>query len=106
MKPIVVETFKYRFDYTVTEHYFASKAVNGLEIPFVFNNLKAFQIESEKNRLLADNMHKLWISFIRYGTPQIEGVNWPKYETSNCLTAIFDNEIKVMSISEPYLYGN
>jgi para-nitrobenzyl esterase len=98
--------FKYRFDCTVTDNYFVSKAVHGLEIPFVFNNLKAFQIESEKNRLLADKMHKLWISFIRYGTPQIEGVNWPQYETSNCLTAIFDNEIKVLSISEPYLSEN
>ncbi|WP_164880524.1 carboxylesterase/lipase family protein [Clostridium manihotivorum] len=98
--------FKYRFDYTVTDHYFASKAVHGLEIPFVFNNLKVFQIESEKNRLLADKIQKLWISFIRYGTPQIEGVKWPEYEASNYLTAIFDNEIKVLSISEPYASSN
>ncbi|MDS0524330.1 carboxylesterase/lipase family protein [Clostridium sp. SHJSY1] len=95
-----VPVYMYRFDYTISNHPMFSKSIHALEIPFVFNNLKSFNLESEKNKILAGKMQKLWISFVKTGKPELEDIKWPTYDSINRSTLILNNEITVVNDPE------
>ncbi len=81
------KTWVYRFDYESNGF-----ATHGLELPFVFHNLRAPSAERitgdfASKELLADKMHQAWIAFARTGSP-----GWPSYTAEKRETMIFDIE--------------
>lgn len=77
----------YRFDYESNGF-----ATHGLELPFVFRNLRAPSAERitgdiASKELLADKMHQAWIAFARTGNP-----NWPSFTAEKRETMIFNVE--------------
>jgi para-nitrobenzyl esterase len=72
---------------------------HGIEIPFVFENLREAQ-----NRIgtgsdlppLADRVSGAWVAFARTGNPNHPGIPlWPPYSLKDRATMIFDDQCKV-----------
>ncbi len=78
-------------------------ATHALEIPFVFDNLDragvgAFLGEGPQPQHVADAMHAAWVSFIRNGDPNHEGIpNWPAYDAAERSTLVFGDESELHS---------
>ena len=73
-------------------------ACHGMELPFMFNNIS---LQPEMTRAtedaykLADIMSSSWISFIRTGDPNVEGLpHWDNYTEENGAVMFFDNECR------------
>lgn len=94
----------YRFDWCVEDHHVFGKSIHALEIPFVFNNLEFFHAlkvpVNESMTGLAANMQDAWLTFVRYGKPEITGVNWDQYEPKQRATLLFNTDIKI--VNDPY----
>ena len=66
-----------------------------MELPFVFDNISRCEEMTgggKEAHALADKMSRAWISFARTGDPNHKGLpNWPKYNSDNGATMLFDN---------------
>jgi para-nitrobenzyl esterase len=71
------------------------KAMHCMEIPFVFNNISRCEEMTGGGKealVLADKISSAWINFAKTGNPSAPGLpQWPKYNTANGATMIFDN---------------
>jgi len=76
------------------------KAFHTLEIPFVLANVdeaKSMTGSGADRYPLQDKMSGAWASFARSGNPNHKGLpNWPKFDTKQRASMIFDNQCKVV----------
>jgi len=74
-------------------------AAHGMELPFMFNNIamaRTLTGGGEEAYALADKISSAWISFVKTGNPNHEGLpEWPAYTADNGATMIFDNQVEV-----------
>ena len=74
-------------------------AAHGMELPFMFNNIamaRTLTGGGEEAYALADKISSAWISFVKTGNPNHEGLpEWPAYTAENGATMIFDNQAEV-----------
>ena len=74
---------------------------HGLEMPFVFDNVKSGGVGltgGEEAQKMADKMSETWIAFAATGDPNTSRSGlprWDPYNTENRLTMIFDTESRV-----------
>jgi para-nitrobenzyl esterase len=77
------------------------KAMHGVELPFVFDNVdKVLRWigEGVGRQPLADKVSSTWAEFARTGNPNHTGLpHWPAYETGTRATMIFNDECKVVN---------
>ena len=77
------------------------KAMHGVELPFVFDNVDKVRRwigEGAGLQPLADKVSSTWVEFARTGNPNHTGLpHWPAYETSTRATMIFNDECKVVN---------
>ena len=72
---------------------------HGSEIPYAFDNLaagRAITGDSAAAQILADKMSAAWVSFARYGDPNLGGADipyWPPYSQARAVMA-FDDECR------------
>lgn len=92
------ETHLYQFDWeSRTGHL---KATHALEIPFTFNTLesagvKLFIGDGPLPQALADDMHKIWTTFIKG-----QQLDWPGYDTARRATMHFDTRSHLVENGE------
>ena len=97
--------YMYRFDWTSsTLRSLGLNACHGIELPFVFGSfhsklgsLVKLGANHRKIKALRENVQASWINFVKIGDPSIASYQWPKYDTANRNTLIFDNKIQVVS---------
>jgi len=73
---------------------------HGLEMPFVFDNIdKAPGWLGIGTNLqpLADKVSGAWTAFARTGNPSQPGLTWPRYNTENRPTMVFNNVCKIVN---------
>jgi para-nitrobenzyl esterase len=77
------------------------KAMHGVELPFVFDNVDkvpGWIGVGAGLQPLADKVSSTWVEFARSGNPNHAGLpHWPAYETSTRATMIFNDECKVVN---------
>lgn len=81
-------------------------ATHALELPFVFNNLAAMDIEGARHQRLAEEMHLRWVNFIKTGDPNrgelsSSKVVWPKYRKDRPELIRFDDTVEVVGWPDP-----
>jgi para-nitrobenzyl esterase len=92
------ETHLYQFDWeSRTGHL---KATHALEIPFTFNTLdsagvKLFIGDGPLPQALADDMHRIWTTFIKG-----QRLDWPGYDTARRATMHFDTSSHLVENGE------
>ena len=97
--------YMYRFDWSSsTLRSFGLYACHGIELPFVFDSFhsglgKLVKLGSNHLRVkaLSEKMQASWINFTKTGNPSTADYQWPKYDTVNRNTLLFDNNIEVVS---------
>ena len=106
--------YYYSFDW---DEYFGGSvmgAFHGLEIPFVFGNVRlerdsmklVFRNDKieERARPISDDMMAYWANFARTGDPNGEGLTkWPEYNTDSRMRIHFDTKITTESIPSEQL---
>ena len=91
--------FLYRVDWHTTVAKGALRATHGTEMPFVFRHLDGFGAmngDGAKQRELMEKFSQAWINFARTGNPSQKGLAWPRYDTKERRTMIFDAETRVV----------
>jgi para-nitrobenzyl esterase len=77
------------------------KTFHTLEIPFVTDNVDnapSMTGMGQDRYGLQDKMSAAWTAFARTGNPNHKGLpNWPKFDTAQRATMIFNNECKVVN---------
>ena len=77
------------------------KTFHTLEIPFVTDNVDNGQSMTgtgQDRYALQDKMSAAWAAFARSGNPNHKGLpNWPKFDTAQRATMIFNHECKVVN---------
>jgi para-nitrobenzyl esterase len=74
---------------------------HGSEIPYVFDDLaagKAITGEAPAAQVLADRMSAAWVSFARYGDPNMGGADlpyWPPYSAGSRAVMCLDDECRL-----------
>lgn len=91
-------TWMYRFDWPAAAP--GLGAPHGVDIPFPFTNIDlggwdTFVSDPEQAMTLAATVSRAWASFARNGTPEINGLDWPTYDSESRATIIFDREVRV-----------
>jgi len=92
------DTWMYQFDWESRNAQL--KATHALEIPFVFNMLTSAGVgpfigEGKLPQSVADEMHAVWISFIKGEDP-----DWPKYDLEKRTVKHFDNTSSLVENQE------
>ena len=81
----------------------ASKgSFHGLDIPLAFHNVdlrEDWTGNTEEAWLLSDKMSSAWLSFVKTGNPNVEGLlpEWEPYTAENGATMYFDNECRIVN---------
>jgi para-nitrobenzyl esterase len=88
----------YRFDWPAAAS--GLGASHGVDIPFPFMNIDVggwdtFVSDPEQAMTLAATIARAWASFARDGKPEINGLEWPAYDSDLRATIIFDREVRV-----------
>lgn len=77
------------------------KAMHGVEVPFVFDNVDKIPRwigVGAGLQPLADKVSRTWVEFARTGNPNHASLpHWPAYETNTRATMIFNDECKVVN---------
>ncbi len=93
--------YLYYFTWRSPVHDGKLKSFHTLEIPFVTDNVDngTSMTGTGKDRYaLQDKMSAAWAAFVRTGDPNHKGLpNWPKFNTTQRATMIFNNECKVVN---------
>lgn len=96
-----LNVYAYNFNHAIPQTEAADLgAMHALELPFVFNNLKTWKIDSAENTALAEEMHLRWINFIKNGDPNKgeelpTSIAWPKYDADKPQVLRFGNKLSV-----------
>ena len=79
-------------------------ACHSVELPYIFNNLKAGNLIGDKhiNYKLAEISQNMWTNFAKNGNPSTNNYIWKKYDSKNKYYMNFGNEpeLKIYSFSE------
>ena len=79
-------------------------ACHSVELPYMFNNLKAGNLSGDKhiNYKLAEISQNMWTNFAKNGNPSTNNYIWKKYDSKNKYYMNFGNEpeLKIYSFSE------
>jgi para-nitrobenzyl esterase len=69
------------------------KAPHTIEIPFVFDNVKASRLtkDSPAAQALAERVSAAWLAFARSGNPSTTALPWQPFTASTRATMVFDN---------------
>lgn len=93
--------YMYYFTWKTPVHDGKLKAFHTLEIPFVLDNVdeaKSMTGSGADRYPLQDKMSGAWAAFARTGNPNHKGLpNWPKFNTEQRSTMVFDNQCKVVN---------
>jgi para-nitrobenzyl esterase len=93
--------YMYYFTWRSPVHDGKLKTFHTLEIPFVTDNVdngKSMTGTGQDRYPLQDKMSAAWAAFARTGNPNHKGLpNWPKFNTTQRATMIFNNECKVVN---------
>jgi len=93
--------YMYYFTWKSPVHDGKLKAFHTLEIPFVLDNVdegKSMTGSGADRYPLQDKMSGAWAAFARSGNPNHKGLpNWPKFNTTERATMVFDNQCKVVN---------
>lgn len=97
--------YTYMFTRETTAMGGALGATHGLDIPYVFGNLKNsamdfFKTSGENAVILSDKMMEAWLAFARTGNPSHAGLEWPAFTRQQRRTMVFDDECG--SIEDPF----
>jgi len=96
--------YMYYFTWKTPVHDGKLKAFHTLEIPFVLDNVdeaKSMTGSGADRYPLQDKMSGAWAAFARTGNPNHKGLpNWPKFNTEQRATMIFDNQCK--AVNDPH----
>lgn len=87
-------TYLYQFDWSSPVK--GIGAMHGMDMPFVTQNLEAFQEilgDIEPLRALADTVSDAWVHFAKTGKPKAAMPDWPSFDSDKRATMIFDNDI-------------
>jgi len=94
-------TYMYLFTWDTPFENGRYKSLHALEIAFVFGSfweedLFTLVKKTDETASLSDKMMSYWTSFARFGDPNNNSnVVWPKYDTENRKTIVFNKEIEV-----------
>jgi para-nitrobenzyl esterase len=93
--------YEYLFEWQTPVRGGKLKAMHGVELPFVFDNVDkvpGWIGVGAGLQPLADRVSSTWVGFARSGNPNHAGLpHWPAYETSTRATMIFNDECKVVN---------
>ena len=93
--------WEYRVDWETPERGGHMRSPHGVELPFVFNNVKtagALISKMPEAYAMEDKMSATWVAFARTGNPNNPKIpNWPVYSVANRETMIFNNEIRLVN---------
>ncbi len=93
-------TYMYYWTYPSTQK--DLKACQGVELPFVLNNLDQNVYDDEMlDSTLAKIIQQMWVNFIKYGNPSTETFEWPQYSEKNRATVFINKENKI--VKDPLL---
>lgn len=92
-----VPVWRYYYDYVLERRRDRQSGANhGSEIPMVFDTLDSLPasrlLVASGDRDMAANMHALWASFARAGTPQAPGVDWKTVDDRGMPVLVFGPE--------------
>jgi len=91
--------YVYRFDWETPEGGGHMRSEHGVEVPFVFENIKiAGPLISKMPEAyaLSEKVSASWVAFARTGNPNTPKLpNWPAYSVERRETMLFNNECKV-----------
>ena len=91
--------FVYRFDWETPEGGGHMRSPHAVEVPFVFDNIKAAGALISKMpeaHALAGKMSASWAAFARSGNPNVAKLpKWPAYSAKARHTMLFNNECRV-----------
>lgn len=92
-------TYMYQFNWKSPALGGVFGALHGIELGFVFNNLKALQSligDPVEPQPLADAMSDAWVSFVKNGKPESSSLpSWNQYNTDTRETMFFDRECTI-----------
>lgn len=92
--------YMYRIDWSSDPYAGKYGAVHGIDVPMVFDNVKAWPLSASNPEAaaLAKEMSAAWVAFARTGNPNTPGIpSWPAYQPSTRATMIFDNHPHVQN---------
>jgi para-nitrobenzyl esterase len=95
-----VPVYMYRLDWEAPFEGGALKSPHGLDTPLVFDNAQArpkMNGTGPEPKAIAATMSKAWVNFARSGDPSQRGLPWPKYDTTDRKTMIFNVSSHVVS---------
>ena len=91
----------YRVDWETPERGGHMRSPHGVEIPFVFNNVKtagALISQMPTAYALEDKMSTTWVTFARTGNPNNSKIpNWPVYSVEKRETMIFNDKCELVN---------
>ncbi len=92
-------TYLYQFNWASPVMNGRIGAIHGLEIPFVSNNLEAFERilgDLEPLREMADTLSDTWVNFARYGKPTAARLPaWQPFDTESRATMVMDTTMEL-----------
>jgi para-nitrobenzyl esterase len=91
-------TWMYRFDWPAAAP--GMGAPHGIDIPFAFTNIDVggwdgFVADPTDAMGLATTIQRAWAAFARDGAPDLDGAEWPAYDTEVRATAILGRTVTV-----------
>jgi para-nitrobenzyl esterase len=92
--------FMYRLDWESPVLGGALRSPHSLDLPLVFENLEVtpqFVGPGPEARAVAALMAQAWVNFARTGDPSQPQLRWPRYETDQRLTMIFDTDSRIVA---------
>ena len=91
--------FMYRVDYEPRVMNRLLRSPHGTEVPLVFGTLVPPEMigSGPEVEALSARMMRAWVNFAHSGDPSQPGLSWPRYESHQRLTMIFDAPSRVVS---------
>lgn len=87
--------FVYRLDYSEPNGRYPGLAFHSLDVRFVWDHLPEASV-SEEDRDFARTVHAAWVSFIKDGIPNADGLPpWPEYNLKQRATMLLDRTSRV-----------
>ncbi|MCQ2959494.1 MAG: carboxylesterase family protein [Bacteroidales bacterium] len=110
-------TYMYYWTYPSTKKNL--KACQGVELPFLLNNLEQNVFDEESvDSAMAYKVQEMWVNFIKTGNPSTENVDWQPYSEKSRQTMYLGKDCRLVkdpmlsqrkkleSMSKYYLNGN
>lgn len=97
--------YMYRFEYYSPVREGRLKSMHCMEIPFVFDNLRAGEVftgNSPQAQRIADQMSAAWVAFARTGNPNHKGIpSWMPFDGTQRQTMVFGAGSDARLVNDP-----